>query len=101
MILFHTVLHPYSHTNNEISRLGLLKIIISYKQLVVYTVYLTGVNAIIPLHSGNSYTSNFANSEDTDEMYHFIRVYTICKGTKFFRQQLGVDKDNATVLSIL
>ena len=50
------------------------KIIISYKQLVVYTVYLTGANAIIPFHSGNSYTRNFATSEDTDEMHHLVKV---------------------------
>ena len=48
-----------------------------------------------------TYTSNFANSEDTDECTIFIRVYTIWKGKKFFRQQLAVDKDNATVLRIL
>ena len=24
--------------------------------------------------------STFANSEDPDEMQHFIRVYTVCKG---------------------
>ena len=26
--------------------------------------------------------STFANSEDSDEMLHFIRVFTVCKGKK-------------------
>ena len=31
-----------------------------------------------PLYLGNPLTSMFANSEDPDEMRHFITVYTFC-----------------------
>ena len=37
---------------------------------------------INPLYSGNPSMNTFANSEDPDEMLHFIRVYTVCKGKK-------------------
>ena len=44
----------------------------------------------IILHYPFFITSIFANSDDPDEMQqmlHFTRVYTVCKGKKMFRQK--------------
>ena len=37
---------------------------------------------INPLYLGNPLTSTSSNSEDPDEMQHFVMIYTICKGKK-------------------
>ena len=47
----------------------------------IFTIVKTMV-ILNPLYSGNPQTSNFANSEDSDEMLQFIRVLTFAEVKK-------------------